>query len=146
MIKLKYKNDIFKMVFDVDHKSITLTTDEDKIIYNIKPGQYGFIDIALNDIEKYLDKKDFILYYGYNHYMVLSTLEKGELEKLENKTDLKFILIFDKKVIKELYKVIKAFQYLIGNEITSDIHKPKYSEELKEFVNQAADRNLAFMI
>ena len=85
--------------------------------------------------------------YGDNHYMIFSKLDKEFEEKvLSESNTLKIILIDDKEELEKIYKVLKVFKYLISNEIASDIHNPKYSEELKEFVNQAADRNLAFMI
>ena len=150
MIKLKYKNDIFKMVFNVDNKSITLTTDEDKIICkndNEFDWVDSFIELGIHDIETSVFTDQFILGYGDNHYMIFSKLDKEFEEKvLSESNTLKIILIDDKEELEKIYKVLKVFKYLISNEIASDIHNPKYSEELKEFVNQAADRNLSFMI
>ena len=149
MIKLKYKNDIFKMVFNVDNKSITLTTDEDKIICkndNEFDWVDSFIELGIHDIETSVFTDQFILGYGDNHYMIFSKLDKEFEEKvLSESNTLKIILIDDKEELEKIYKVLKVFKYLISND-TSEYHKPKYSEELKEFINQAADRNLAFMI
>ena len=148
MIKLKYKNDTFKIVFDVNDRSIKFTSGEDKITCK-NDNEFNwvdqFVELAIHDIENYFYTDNFVIYYGDDHYMILRTLEKEELKKVDETPSLKCILIFDKEVLKELYKVLKAFKYLIGNEITSDIHKPKYSEELKELVREAAERNIAFI-
>lgn len=150
MIKLKYKNDIFKMVFDVDHKSITLITDEDKIICknnNEFDWVDSFIELGIRDIETSVFTDQFVLGYGDDYCMIFCKLDKEFVEKVLSESNIiKIILIDDKEELEKIYKVLKAFKYLISNKIVSDIHKPKYSEELKEFVNQAADRNLAFMI
>ncbi len=150
MIKLKYKNDTFEMVFDVDNKSITLITDQDKIICkndNEFNWADSFIELAIRDIETSVFIDCFMLCYGFDHCMLFGKVDKElVVEKvLLESNSLKGFIIDDKKEIEKIYKVLKAFQYLISND-TSEYHKPKYSEELKEFINQAADRNLAFMI
>jgi hypothetical protein len=77
--------------------------------------------------------------------MIFCKFDKEFVEKvLEESNTLKVILIDDKKEIEKIYKVLKAFRYLISND-TPEFYKPKYSEELKEFVNQAAERNLSFI-
>ena len=127
MIKLKYKNDTFRMSFDVENEIIKFISGKDKITCK-NDNEFNWVDsfleLAIHDIENYLYTDNFILYYGEDHYMILTTLKKEELEKAEETTNLKFILIFDKEVLKELYKVLKAFKYFIE---TKDILKPKYS-------------------
>lgn len=150
MIKLKYKNDTFnfKMVFDVDNKTIKLITNEDKIICkndNEFNWVNSFLEVAIHDIECTVFNDCFILCYGENDCMIFCKYDKEITEKaLEESNTLDIILINDKKEIEKIYKVLKAFRYLISND-TSESLKPKYSEELKEFVNQAADRNLSFI-
>ena len=150
MIKLKYKNDAlkFKMIFDVDNKTIKLITIKDKIICK-NNNEFNWVDcflkLAIQDIERNIFTDCFILGYGEEDCMIFCKFDKEFVEKvlLESNT-LKVILIDDKKEIEKIYKVLKAFRYLISND-TPEFHKPKYSEELKEFVNQAAERNLSFI-
>ena len=80
MIKLKYKNDTFKMVFDVDNKTIKLITNEDKIICK-NNNEFNWVDcflkLAIQDIERNIFTDCFILDYGEEDCMIFVNLIKS---------------------------------------------------------------------